>query len=67
MEENSQTNFFFFLNFFNFNWIYEGHFQCSHLLMYFLNIFTIIFLNSNLNHKIAILSGICTNIFKFMV
>ena len=52
--------------FFTFSWINKGQFWFSHLLMYFLCRFTNIFLKSNLNHEIAILSDICTNIFKLM-
>ena len=45
----------------------EGYFRFSHLLMYFLCRFTIIFLKSSLNHEKHILSDICVNILKLVV
>ena len=46
--------------------INEEYFRFSHLLMYFLYKFTIIFVKSSLNHENHIFSDICANILKLV-
>ena len=66
MEDNSQTVFFFFFSFLIPARLMKGIF-CFHVDKCTLCKFTIIFLKSSMNHEIAILNDICTNIFKLVV